>query len=122
MQALGRPRDACVDLAARHGMGRRLVGQAAAHAQIVVEAVEIGEEAEPPMAFARRLLDIEAGDRDAAVEGRIERGETAQTRRLTRAVRPDERRDGARRDLERHVVERAGAGILENQMLDADHG
>jgi hypothetical protein len=99
-----------------------MVQQAALDRELVIEAEEVGEEADPAMALARVLLDVDAVHDDAAGGGRVERGDAAQQRRLAGPVRPDQRRDAARLDGEGNPVERPLPGIVEDEAVDGDEG
>ena len=72
------------------------------------------------VAGARLVMNVDAGDDDLSGGRGVERRGAAQQGRLAGAVRPDQRGDGVGLDGERHAVERAMAGIVEDEIADDD--
>ena len=96
--------------------------EAAPRGQFVVEAVEIRQEAEQPVALAGSGHRVDAPDPRAPRE-RLDQGrETAQQRAFPGAVRPDERGDAPAGDRERDAVEGAHPRVLEDQILNVEYG
>src|SRR5262249_38916835 len=73
------------------------------------------------MGLARMGVDVEILQPHAAGERPLEAGADPHQSRFAGAVRPDQRRDGAGCDLEADIVQRAMAGIIEDQVFDAQH-
>src|SRR4051812_9656149 len=90
--------------------------------QRVIEAVKIREIAYAPVDCARRFEHIHACNFDAAKKRQLEPREATKQCCLAGAVRSDQCSDAAGLDLEADVIERANAGIFEQQVGNVDRG
>ena len=76
-----------------------------AHGHVLERRVVLEDEADVAL-LRRERRRVLAGEEDLAGVGRLEPGDDPEQRRLARAARPEERRERARLDVERDVVER----------------
>src|SRR2546425_13313999 len=72
-------------------------------------------------AMARPAGDIGAAKQDASARGTMYAGDRADERAFSRAVRADNRDNGAFADLERHALERLGVAMEDIEAFDREH-
>ena len=110
---------ALVDDGARQAEVGAVDAQVLGAGEVGVEAVELGDDADPLLGVEHALGQRQAEGLDRAAVGPGEAEADADRRRLAGAVRADHAEALARHDLEREVVDDGGVAELLRQVRDA---
>jgi hypothetical protein len=113
-----------VDLALHLGLGPLADGQAEGdvvpHGHVLERGVVLEDEADAP-ALRRLSSDVDSGDGDGATVESLQPGDGSQQGRLTGPAGAEERREGARGDLEPDTVQGHEVPVVLAGCGDGDH-
>jgi hypothetical protein len=110
---------ALVDQRAREAEVGAVDAQVLGAGEVGIEAVELGDDADPLLGLANLRGQRHAERLDRSAVGAGEAEADADRRRLAGAVRADHAETFARHDLEREVVDDGGVAVLLRQVGDA---
>ncbi len=105
-----------------HPVGAGGVGETLPHRQRIVQPKKIRQITDARVRQARFFEHVNVSDGNTAGQGTVRSRDTAQQRGFAGAIRAGKRGNTAARDLERHVVERARAGVDVSDVGDGDGG